>query len=122
MSTIRIGSISFDCAEPAPLAAFWANLLGGEIAFESDDFVAVKLENLWLSTTKVENYKPPTWPDDEVPKQIHLELAITNQAESEAAAIALGAVKAAFQPQPERWTVMIDPAGHPFCLTTLIPD
>jgi hypothetical protein len=97
-------------------------LLGGEIAFESDEFVAVKLENLWLSTTKVENYKPPTWPDDEVPKQIHLELAIDNQAESEAAAIALGAVKATFQPQPERWTVMIDPAGHPFCLTTLIPD
>jgi len=54
MSTIRIGSVSFDCAEPAPLAAFWASLLGGEIAYESDDFVAVKLENLWLSTVNRE--------------------------------------------------------------------
>ncbi len=122
MSTIRLGSVSLECAEPAPLAAFWANLLGGEIAFESDDFVAVKLDHLWLSTIKVENYQPPTWPSDEVPKQMHLDLAVDNQAESEAAAIALGAVKATFQPEPLRWTVMIDPAGHPFCLTTLIPE
>jgi len=80
------------------------------------------LENLWLSTVKVENYKAPTWPSDEVPKQLHLELAVDNLSESETAAIALGAVKATLQPQPERWTVMIDPAGHPFCLTTLIPE
>ena len=122
MSTIRLGSVSLECAEPAPLAAFWANLLGGEVVFESDDFVAVQLDHVWLSTIKVENYKPPTWPSDEVPKQLHLDLAVDNQSEAEDAAIALGAVKATFQPEPERWTVMIDPAGHPFCLTTLIPE
>jgi hypothetical protein len=122
MSTIRLGSISLECAEPATLAAFWASLLGGEIAFESDDFVAVKLDGVWLSTVKVENYRPPTWPNDEVPTQMHLDLAVDNQSESEAAAIALGAVKAEFQPEPLRWTVMFDLAGHPFCLTTLIPE
>jgi hypothetical protein len=26
------------------------------------------------------------------------------------------------QPSPDRWRVLIDPAGHPFCLTTLIPE
>ena len=122
MSTIRLGSVSLECAEPAPLAAFWANLLGGEVVFESDDFVAVQLDHVWLSTIKVENYRPPTWPSDEVPKQLHLDLAVDNQSEAEDAAIALGAVKATFQPEPERWTVMIDPAGHPFCLTTLFPE
>jgi hypothetical protein len=122
MSTIRLGSVSLECAEPAPLASFWASLLGGEIAFESDDFVAVKFENVWLSTIKVENYKAPTWPSGDVPAQMHLDLAVDNQSESEAAAIALGATKATFQPEPTRWTVMIDPAGHPFCLTTLIPE
>ncbi|MGZ4735335.1 MAG: hypothetical protein ACXV8R_07005 [Acidimicrobiia bacterium] len=26
------------------------------------------------------------------------------------------------QPSPELWRVLVDPAGHPFCITTLIPD
>jgi hypothetical protein len=121
MTTIRFGSVSLDCADPAPLAAFWAGLLGGEIAFESEDFVAVKLDGLWLSVVKIDNYKPPTWPSDEVPKQIHLDLSVDDLALSESEAVALGAVKASTQPMPERWTVMIDPAGHPFCLSTQIP-
>jgi hypothetical protein len=122
MTTIRFGSVSLECAEPAPLAAFWATLLGGEIAFESDDFVAVKLDRLWLSTIRVDNFKPPTWPSDEVPKQIHLDLSVDDLASAEAEAVALGAMKASVQPAPDRWTVMIDPAGHPFCLSTQIPE
>jgi hypothetical protein len=122
MTTIRLGSVSLECAEPAPLAAFWATLLGGEIAFESDDFVAVKLDRLWLSTIRVDNFKPPTWPSDEVPKQIHLDLSVDDLASAEAEAVALGAMKASVQPAPDRWTVMIDPAGHPFCLSTQIPE
>jgi hypothetical protein len=30
--------------------------------------------------------------------------------------IELRATKADEQPAPERWRVLIDPAGHPFCL------
>jgi hypothetical protein len=122
MTTIRLGSVSLECAEPAPLAAFWATLLGGEIAFESDDFVAVKLDRLWLSTIRVDNFKPPTWPSDEVPKQIHLDLSVDDLATAETEAVALDATKASVQPAPDRWTVMIDPAGHPFCLSTQIPE
>jgi hypothetical protein len=36
--------------------------------------------------------------------------------------LALGATKAEVQPNPESWRVLIDPAGHPFCITTLIPE
>jgi hypothetical protein len=39
-----------------------------------------------------------------------------------AEALALGAAKANTQPSPDRWRVLLDPAGHPFCITTLIPD
>jgi hypothetical protein len=35
-------------------------------------------------------------------------------------AVALGARPADPQPDP-RWKVLLDPAGHPFCLTTLVP-
>ena len=36
MTNIRFGAISLDCADPGRLAQFWAELLGGEIAFQSD--------------------------------------------------------------------------------------
>jgi hypothetical protein len=41
---------------------------------------------------------------------------------AEAAAIKVGATKATTQPSPELWRVLLDPAGHPFCITTQIPD
>jgi hypothetical protein len=34
----------------------------------------------------------------------------------------LGAVKPNIQPSPDRYIVLFDPAGHPFCLTTQIPE
>jgi hypothetical protein len=122
MTTIRLGSISLDCDDPAPLALFWASLLGGEVAFSSDSFVAVKLDGMWLSTVKVENYVAPTWPEGDVPKQIHLDLAVDELEASLSEAIRLGATRATTQPAPDRFVVLLDPAGHPFCLSTQIPD
>jgi len=111
-----------DCDDPAPLALFWASLLGGEVAFSSDSFVAVKLDGMWLSTVKVENYVAPTWPEGDVPKQIHLDLAVDELEASLSEAIRLGATRATTQPAPDRFVVLLDPAGHPFCLSTQIPD
>ena len=111
-----------DCGDPGPLAAFWAELLGGQVAFSSDDFVAVKTAPVWLAAVRVADYEPPTWPDGRVPKQIHLDLAVDDLEASEAEAIRLGARPATVPPAPERWRVMVDPAGHPFCLSTQIPE
>ena len=58
----------------------------------------------------------------EVPKQIHLDLATSNLEAAEAEALRLGARKADDQPAPDRWRVLFDPAGHPFCFTTQIPE
>ena len=122
MAAPRLGSIALDCADPAALAAFWAALLGGEVAFSSDDFVAVKFEGMWLVTTRVPDYRAPSWPDGESPKQMHLDVAVEDLGEAEAEALRLGARRADQQPAPDRWRVLLDPAGHPFCLTTQIPD
>lgn len=122
MANIRLGSIALDCADPAPLASFWADLLDGEVAFTSDDFVAVKTDRMWPAATRVADYAPPTWPGAQTPKQIHLDLAVDDLMEAEQRAIGLGAVRAASQPAPERYIVLFDPAGHPFCLTTQIPE
>src|SRR5579862_6103745 len=121
MATIRLGGVSLDCDEPSKLARFWAELLGGTIEFESDDFVAVKHGGGWLSTVRVPDYEPPTWPESTRAKQVHLELSVSDLDGAQATAIGLGAVVAATQPRPESWRVLLDPAGHPFCVTTLIP-
>jgi hypothetical protein len=122
MTKIRLGSVSLDCADPDVLALFWASLLDGEILFSSEHFVAINVGGAWISALKVENYVPPQWPGGNPPKQIHLDLAVDDLDSSELFALQLGAVKAEFQPQPDDWRVMLDPAGHPFCLTTQIPD
>lgn len=122
MMNVRLGSISLDCAEPVPLAEFWAGLLGGEVGFSSENFVAVKLDRVWLATTKVDDYQPPQWPNGTVPKQLHLDLAVDDLEDAVDEALRLGAVKCDVQPAPDRYVVMLDPAGHPFCLTTQIPE
>src|SRR5436190_7288710 len=121
MSLARLGSVSMDCADPLPLATFWARLIGGEIAYTSDNGAAVKTDRGWLTAIRVPGYQPPAWPDGDTPKQIHLDLAVDDLDAAEAEAIRLGARKAAQQPSPDRWRVLLDPAGHPFCLTTQIP-
>jgi hypothetical protein len=123
MSVARLGSVSLDCADPHALAAFYAALTGRDVAYESESFCALHLDaGLWLSTQKVKDYRAPEWPDGDVPQQMHLDFSVADLDEGERAALAAGARRSDEQPSPDRWRVMFDPAGHPFCLTTLIPE
>ncbi len=123
MSAIaRLAAVSLDSSDPAGLAAFYGQLLDLEVFFESEDFVALKGAGIYVTVQRVDHHRPPSWPSGDVPKQIHLELAVTDLADAEAKALAIGAVKAEAQPNPDAWRVLIDPAGHPFCITTLIPE
>ncbi len=122
MSMARLGSVSLDCNDPLALGTFWASMLGGEVAFTSDDFVAVKTDQGWISTVRIPDYRAPTWPGGDVPKQMHLDLSVTDLDGAESEAVGLGAVRADEQPAPDRYRVLLDPAGHPFCLSTQIPD
>ncbi|MGH3390744.1 MAG: VOC family protein [Actinomadura sp.] len=116
MTLARLGLISLDCDDPMALAEFWRELLGGEVAFASDDVVAVRTDQGSLAAVRVPDYRPPTWPDGTLPKQMHLDLAVDDLDAAEAEAVRLGARRAAEQPEPGRWRVLLDPAGHPFCL------
>jgi hypothetical protein len=122
VAVARVGSIALDCAEPSVLASFWAGMLGGEIAFTSDEFVAVKTDRAWLAAVRVAAYSPPSWPEGGAPKQMHLDLSVDDLDRAETEALRLGARRSDEQPAPERWRVLFDPAGHPFCLSTQIPD
>jgi hypothetical protein len=121
MAVARMAMVSLDCAEPGPLAEFWAGLLDGSVIASSDRVSAVLTGAMMIATIRVPDYRPPTWPDGDLPKHIHLDLAVRDLDEAEAEATRLGATKAAHQPQPDQWRVMHDPAGHLFCLTANIP-
>jgi hypothetical protein len=104
------------------LASFWSGLLGGEIAFSSEAFVAVKTDRIWLTAVRIPDFVAPTWPEGGLPKQMHLDLAVDDLDQAEREAVRLGAVPAADQPSPDTFRVFFDPAGHPFCLSKQIPE
>jgi hypothetical protein len=116
----RLWSVTLDCDDPEELAAFWAEALDGSVAYSSSDFVGVEIPGgPWIGAYRVPDHLPPRWPDGAPPKQFHLDLRVDDLDAAEAAVLALGATKSAHQPEPQRWRVFLDPAGHPFCLTTM---
>jgi hypothetical protein len=70
MAAARLASVALDCAEPLPLAAFSANLLGGEIAAASEMVVAVRTDRGWLMALRVPDFVPPDWPGGAVPSSL----------------------------------------------------
>ena len=117
VSKIRLGAVSLDCADPGPLTTFWADLLGGEILFVREEIGVVKLDHVLLTAMRVDDFTAPTWPTGSVPKQGHLDLEVDDLDDAERRAVSLGAVRARSQLEPEGHLVLLDPAGHPFCLS-----
>ena len=120
MALARYVGFSLDCDDPVALAGFYTGLLGMEATYTSDDFVYLGSPGNGIGFVKVDKYVPPTWPDAGVPKQAHIELGVGDLDTGEAAVLAIGATKPDFQPQPDRWRVLLDPAGHPFCISASI--
>jgi hypothetical protein len=118
----RLAGVSLDTDDPHRLAGFYQQLLGLEVFLDVDDVVALKGAGFLLTTQRVEGYVPPSWPTGPTPKQMHLEIAVADLEGAEGLALSLGATRAAHQPSPDdSWRVLLDPAGHPFCLTTQPP-
>jgi catechol 2,3-dioxygenase-like lactoylglutathione lyase family enzyme len=118
----RLAAVSLDARDPSVLSRFYQDLLGLEVYFESPDFVALRGAPTLITIQRVTDLPPVSWPEGPIPKQIHLEFAVDDLEEAERAAIGVGARVADEQPSPDRWRVLLDPAGHPFCRTTLVPE
>ena len=105
--------------DPAALARFYSALTGWEIAAESPEWVTIGMAGTThhLAFAIDDHHVPPTWPSrpGEPTMQLHLDLGVTNVDAATEDAVALGATVAAYQPQDDV-RVMLDPAGHPFCL------
>jgi len=120
----RLASVSLDCPDPSALADFYTGLLGLQRAYESPDGGVVSLSDGGLAVTmmRATDHVRPTWPGPGQQQQVHLDILVTDLDDGVAQAVALGAAEATHQPAPSAWRVLIDPAGHPFCLTTVTGD
>ncbi|MDF3301847.1 VOC family protein [Streptomyces tropicalis] len=117
----RYAAVTFDCADPAEMARFYGELLGMSALCSTDDFVLLGKEGATgLGFSRLAGYRPPTWPDPAQEKQAHIELGVDDLDLAEKRLLGLGATRPDFQPGGERWRVLLDPAGHPFCITTLV--
>lgn len=119
----QLASISLDCPDTDLLAAFYTRLLGLQEAFATPDRSVISLAGAgpMLTLMRAERFVPPAWPDGPQHQQLHLDIAVDELRSATEAAIALGATPAVHQPAPEQWRVLLDPAGHPFCLSTVRP-
>ena len=131
--SIRWGGVCVDCADAEALAEFYSRLLGWEIAARDEPTTRqggsglIALRNpdggVGLSFQAEEWYQPPVWPEEPgaQTKMLHFEITVDDVDAAVERAIALGARVASHQPSDrdqDDLRIMLDPAGHPFCLCT----
>ena len=109
--------LTIDCPDAATqerLRDFYARALGGEVVAGS-----VRARGWLLIFDVVDDYRRPTWPSPETPKQIHFEWIVEDLDHAVTVLQDLGAAQADHQdPNDPELRVMLDPAGHPFCVMT----
>ncbi len=106
-----------DTADPRSLAEFYCAVLGWEIQDASDDWVTIRgAGGPGMAFQLAPGYVPPTWPDEAVPQQVHLDLDVPDLDRGEQQVVALGARPTGLPGGDANFRVFVDPAGHLFCL------
>ena len=128
---LELRQVVLDTTDVRRAAEFWRQLLGlvyrpGHEPGPSDD------DPDWLNLRRtdgtpllafqqVESLPVSTWPSDEVPQQLHLDLTVADRAELDAVhrrVLELGGVLRLDRSDDleEPLRVYADPDGHPFCV------
>lgn len=125
---IKLYTFTVDCVDPYALAKFYAALLQWEIPFHDDDWACVAAPGTGqgaypgIMFQRNPAYKPPVWPGEPGAQQqmAHLDFAVNDLEAAVQYAVQCGAAVAEAQ-FSDGWRVMLDPAGHPFCLCKVEP-
>ncbi len=111
--------VVLEAPDGSALAGFYSRLLGWPIAKEDPHGAAIQVPGTssYLAFNTSEGYVRPVWPEQNGEQQmmLHIDIAVDDLAAAVADAIDMGATVADFQPQDDV-RVLLDPAGHPFCL------
>jgi catechol 2,3-dioxygenase-like lactoylglutathione lyase family enzyme len=110
---------AIEAPDPLALARFYSELLGWPIGHEEPGTAIVPAPGgaSFLVFQQANGYRSPVWPpvDGEQRPMMHLDFQVGDLESAVAEALALGATVAPTQPQ-QNVRVLLDPAGHPFCL------
>ena len=108
-----------DTPDPRGLARFYQQLLGWPLGTDDPEWATLRPEDggAGLSFQLEEDHVRPVWPagPGDPRMQVHLDIEVDDLAAATETAVAAGARIAEFQPQ-DAVRVLLDPAGHPFCL------
>lgn len=125
MNSFRWNAVCIDCApgDVQKVASFYARLLDLQVVEEESRWIALRdpAGGMGINVQGDDTYAAPTWPDVAgVPaKMMHFEIEVADVNNAVASALSFGAREASPQPadrDPSTLRVMLDPAGHPFCL------
>lgn len=127
-SKIKMYAFTMDCIAPYELAKFYADLLQWEIPYHDEDYACIgapgTAQGAYPGITFQRNpdYIPPVWPEQFGAQQqmAHLDFAVNDLEAAIQHALHCGAIIAKEQFSDD-WKVMLDPAGHPFCLCQMKP-
>lgn len=119
-------NVVLDSDNADKLSAFYERLLGWT-RFPGEEFTT--LANIeqggfptWITFQQVDDYIPPVWPATPNGQQqmAHLDFHVEDVGEAVKYALSCGATMSETQCD-DGWRVMMDPAGHPFCLLPPLP-
>lgn len=119
MGTSFIFNITFDCADPEVMAAFWAQVTGYQRlpldpAFLDDEVVALESPD-GRGVRRVLFFKVPE--PKKVKNRVHVDLAAKDPSAEAERIVNLGATRVQYLERNGRaWTVMLDPEGNEFCI------
>jgi catechol 2,3-dioxygenase-like lactoylglutathione lyase family enzyme len=128
--TLQVTSVTIMAPDPRALAEFYARLLGRPVTTSegpreghpaADGWAQIRAAEgtgeVTLNFEFEEQWKRPRWPAEPGAQNAsqHLDIAVDDLDAATQHAVAQGAVLAQYQPQ-DSVRVLLDPAGHPFCL------
>jgi catechol 2,3-dioxygenase-like lactoylglutathione lyase family enzyme len=110
---------AIEAPDPGALAAFYSRLLDWPVVHQEPGTAILKppQDSIFLVFQLAEDYVPPVWPpaDGRQRPMMHFDIQVGDLDAAVDDAVALGARVAACQPN-DSVRVLLDPAGHPFCL------
>ncbi|MEU8738081.1 VOC family protein [Streptomyces halstedii] len=119
----KLQCVVLDCSDPVELSRFYRSLLGGVVNRPDprwsldEDWTTLHVEGgLVLAFQRVDDHRPPRWPEPARPQQFHLDLGVADLERAQEDVLRQGATVLDAGDGKRSWRVFADPAGHPFCL------
>src|SRR4051812_44834411 len=129
----RWNAVCVDCApsEFGDMVDLYVQLLGLEVADREDRWAALRDPagglglgmgiGMGVNVQADDDYVRPVWPEQPSAqaKMMHFEIEVQDVEAAVTRALSFGAAQAPWQPpdrDPRTLRVLLDPAGHPFCL------